>query len=198
VGNDGNLYGIAGSVVFQLMLSGGQWHETVLHTFTPDVDGMEPAHLVQDGGGNLIGSVLFPEQTLLGEIPGLFVLEKASGWVLSETSVGHCTDFLLNLSGSVNNLTIDAAGNVYGTGFDDAHASALGAYLKPGPIECYASYIFKASHDSGGWHYQDLDLLGASLFDAVGSLARDSSGNLYGTTYDCGANSNGTVWKLSP
>ena len=65
VGNDGNLYGVAGGgiygsgVVFQLTFSGGQWTETVLHAFTGESgDGSDPAYLVQDSAGNLYGIVM--------------------------------------------------------------------------------------------------------------------------------------------
>jgi uncharacterized repeat protein (TIGR03803 family) len=200
VGNDGNLYGVTNGggygngVVFQLTPSGGQWTETILHAFQYYVDGYDPVHLVQDSAGNLYGAVSIPETALLGTIPAIFVLQKTgSGWAFSENTVAHCRG-VGNQGGAVNNLVIDAAGKIYGTGFD----SVRGTSRSPDPPYCYSSYIFKASYDSNGWHYQDLDFLPNTLFETSGSLALDSSGNLYGTTSDCGTNNSGTVWQLSP
>jgi len=200
VGNDGNLYGVAGGgllaqgVVFQLTPSGGGWTESVIHIFGSEGD-RGPSYLVQDSAGNLYGAVSIPEIVLLGESPAIFVLEKTgSGWAFSESNIAHCSGFGGNLGGAVNNLAIDAAGKLYGTGYDNAR----GTSRSPGQYFCYSSYIFKASYDSGGWHYQDLDLLPDTFFDPSGSLALDSSGNLYGTTNDCGTNNAGTVWQLSP
>ena len=194
VGNDGNLYGIAGGgmyndgLVFQLTPSGGQWTESVLHAFNPPVDGESPGYLVQDTSGNLYGIVEGLNANLGLFDGGIFVLVKtSSGWNFSETPVdnGGQYDFL-------NNLAIDEAGNLYGTGYG-------GVRDCPPPYPCsYYSFIFQASYGSGGWQYRNLDFLNNQYFHALGGLALDSSGNLYGTTYDCGANGSGTVWQLSP
>ncbi|HTV64479.1 MAG TPA: choice-of-anchor tandem repeat GloVer-containing protein [Bryocella sp.] len=202
-GNDGNLYGLAGSgvfhsgVVFQLTPSGGQWTESVLHAFTgTEVDGGGPGYLVQDNAGNLYGIATTP----LPLVGLLFALQKAgSGWTFSTFRVQHsCTpsDFL---NESLNNLTIDASGNLFGTG--GATDNFPGSFGKTGsgPQQlCFYNYIFKASLDSNGWHYQDLDFLLDTYFGAGGGLAVDTGGNLYGTTLGCGTYNGGTVWERSP
>ena len=111
----------------------------------------------------------------------IFVLEKtSSGWNFGEYFVRH------GGFDTLNNLAIDAAGNLYGTGW--------GAFVDSSVY----SYIFKASYANGGWHYQDLEYLFSQFMYASGNLALDPNGNLYGTTYQCGAYGDGTVWQLSP
>ena len=73
-----------------------------------------------------------------------------------------------------------------------------GFHRSPTGIVCIFNYIFKASYGSGGWQYEDLDYFDNVYFPAGGSLALDTSGNLYGTTSSCGTNGNGTVWQFSP
>ena len=193
IGNDGNLYGLTNGdlyglgVVFQLTPSGGQWTESVLYDFQSG-GGYNPGYLVQDSAGNLYGiATMFPFGTI-------FMLEKTgSGWVFSEYLIRHNGEF-----DALNNLGIDAAGKLYGTGYGGTDDCEGRGNTSSGGLQCYYTYIFKAWHDSNGWHYQDLDFLPNTYFPATGSLALDTSGNLYGTTWGCGASGSGTVWQLSP
>lgn len=200
VGHDGNLYGVTNGTypnngtVFELTPSGGQWTEIVLHAFTGGAgDGAEPAYLVQDSAGNLYGIVGG------GTASALFVLEKtSSGWAFSENFVSHsCYPEELDYD-YLNNLAIDAGGKLYGTGGGDEQTASKLGEKSPGRGDCFYNYIFKAWYDSAGWHYQDLKFLLNTYFPASGSLALDSSGNLYGTTDGCGTNNSGTVWQVSP
>jgi len=196
LGNDGNLYGIANGgvfhdgVVFQLTPSGGEWTLLVLRAFGSD-GFFAPASLVQDSAGNLYG---------IAALYGYY--GSAAIFVLEKTSLGRRFSFYLvdhSEFDVLNNLVGDAAGNLYGTGYD--YTTIDGSRRNPNPgggQQTHDSYIFKASYDSNGWHYEDLEFLGSQFLDSSGSLALDSSGNLYGTTYDCGTSSQGTVWQLSP
>jgi uncharacterized repeat protein (TIGR03803 family) len=180
VGNDGRLYGIAtggGGAVFQLTSSGGHWTESVIHDFSDEQD-EEAAYLVQDSAGNLYG---ISNSFFQGAI---FTLQKnGSVWAFDEFIVQH-EEF-----DDLNNLAIDVAGSLYGTGVGN---------IQDEPF-AYVTYIFKASYNaSQGWAYADINYLGQQEFFAGGPLALDSSGNLYGTTSTCGANGYGTVWQLSP
>ncbi len=196
VGNDGNLYGIAsadgtGGIVFQLTPSGDHWVESVLHSFQ-GTDGFYPSYLVQDDAGNLYGIAQYGFST---SAPIFMLSKSGDAWVFSEYLIQHPYG---NFS-VLNNLAIDTAGNLYGTGYGGEGC---------GPGQCsgkadstdysFYSFAFKASHGSDGWQYQDLVFLGNQDFSAAGDLALDAQGNLYGTTMDCGSYGAGTVWQLSP
>ena len=202
LGNDGNLYGVGDGrnfegdgVVFQLTPSGGHWTESVLHRFHIEHEGWLPSHLSQDSAGNLYGMTATQN---IDEVPYgvVFTLQKQTlGWTFDEDFIQHnCAPGDLTYD-YLNNLTVDAAGNVYGTG-----VGALFQFGKrdPGQDQCSYSYIFKASYGSDGWHYEDGYFRYSAEFDSFGSLAIDPSGNLYGTTTGCGTNGYGTVWQLSP
>jgi len=200
VGQDGNLYGTALSggaygsgVVFQLTPSGSGWTESVLHSFQgTGVDGYYPNYLGQDGAGNLYGIAIWYFD---GSVGPVFTLQRSpGGWAFSEYQIHHPYGNIEIL----NNLTVDAAGDLYGTGggAQGCRGSCNGT-PDSGPPYVYA-YIFKASYGSQGWQYQDLVYFNYQYFPAGGALALDAQGNLYGTTSSCGTYDAGTVWELSP
>jgi uncharacterized repeat protein (TIGR03803 family) len=88
----------------------------------------------------------------------------------------------------LTSLVSDSAGNLYGTTlYNNVCGNACGT-------------VFKLTRESGGgWSYHVIHrFLPPDGEDPDGSLIFDSSGNLYGTTRRGGANSSGTVFKLSP
>jgi len=172
VGTDGNLYGISNGlqngtygVVFQLSPSNGQWTETILYDFQPRDP---PLNLGQDSSGNLYGSTFYE----------LFTGVKSGS--------GFEFIFLGYPIGDINNLLVDADGNLYGTALDTGSGF-------------YDPFIYKASFNNPQWNFEYLDSFNYQYFQAGGALALDTTnGNLYGTTNGCGTNNAGTVWQLSP
>lgn len=191
----GNLYGTAVTggggaceggcgVVFKLTNSGGNWTQSVIHTFTGGKDGSGPGSgLTFDKMGNLYG------MTPTGGAYGLGVIYQ-----LKPGSSGNWTLRVLHAftggadgsSGSAGRLIFDHAGNLYGvTTVGGANGDGIVFELsrtQAGAWTLLPLYAFKDQPD-GALPY--------------GGLIFDKSGNLYGTTYYAGAHDVGTVYKLT-
>ncbi len=193
----GNLYsttswgGAYGSgTVFELTpTAGGSWTETVLYAFGFErPDGINPdTGVIFDAAGNLYGTT----------IGSSVAAGKGTVFELSPTASGTWTERILYTFCSKNDCTdgtiprdgviFDAAGNLYGT------TSAGGAaYHEPGGT----AFELKPAGD-GSW---TLTVLHSFVDDAspLASLIFDTSGNLYGTTYNGGAFGGGTVFEITP
>jgi uncharacterized repeat protein (TIGR03803 family) len=166
----------------------GTWSETVLHVFTGINEGCEPAgELIFDSAGNLYGSA-----------GGCGSSQNGAIFELSPTSGGAWTQTILyNFKGGADGsnpsagLTLDAAGNLYGT-------TSVGGVGE--------GTVFELSPASGGgWTERVLhSFLGGHRdgADPLGAVSLDGAGNIYGTTAQggpgtCGTNSCGIVFKLS-
>ncbi len=185
----GNLYGttlfggrLHNGTVFQLTSSGGVWTETVLHTFTGQKDGIDPAaSLILDQNGALYG-------TTMGD----------NIFKLTPPAPGHTKWTLKTLytfGGGPNRGPLSAgtllAGNngvLYGTqkyGGGQANAGAV-FQLTPAKHGAWTeTTIYSFSGGSDG------------LYPFAGVVA-DGAGNLYGTTAGDGQTNNGTVFELIP
>ena len=185
----GNLYGTSfdggaydAGAVFELSPSGT---ETVLHSFCQQMgcpDGYYPqAGLVMDTNGNLYGTTLYN-----GAYGG--------GTVFKISSDGTATTFynFCTATGCKNGrypeagLILDTNGNLYGTTYGGgAYGKGTVFELSPSGAETVLhSFCARAGCPDGSHPRAD--------------LVMDPAGNLYGTTYDGGTNSVGTVFKLSP
>jgi uncharacterized repeat protein (TIGR03803 family) len=185
----GNLFGTTfsggeygGGVVFQLTPSGNIWSETPLHsfhTYIEGVDGSNPSGgLVVDQSGNLFGTTSYG-----GDYGGGTVFElspSAGGWTFSKLH-----DFVGQGQGPLGSLTIDAAGNLYGTTNGD------GAYGQ--------GCVFELTPTNGGWTYVDLHDFTGGLDGGSpnGGVVLDAAGNRYGTASLGGVNGLGAVWEVS-
>jgi len=182
----GNLYGttfLGGSgygTVFQLKPSGSGWTQNTLYTFQNSTDGGNPfGGVILDKAGDLYG-------TTSGGGTG-------SGGTIFELSNGTWTFSLLYsfvasayLPGPYDSLTMDAAGNLYGTTIKGgAHGQGS---------------VFRLTASGGSWTETDLYDFPGGGQGAVpyGSVLLDSNGNLYGTASQGGANSYGVIWEITP
>jgi len=196
MGSNGRLYGttslagIAGGTAFEMTRSqSGAWTITAVHDFDVNSEGGYPqAGLVFDRAGHLYGTTSLGGNSFdAGTIFEWFY--ESGAWqlkVIHRFGVGH------DGQNPAGDLTIDAAGNLYGT-------TPLGGAFGQGTVfELTRSsggewtehilHHFRGNHDGGG---------------PEGSLVFDSAGNLYGATYQGGGATPcpggcGTVFKLSP
>jgi uncharacterized repeat protein (TIGR03803 family) len=193
----GNLYGATGSggdpgcsqgwgcgTVFQLTPSGSGWTKRILHTFTDGTDGGNPTDgLFLDKSGNLYGSTGFGG-TGCQACGTVYELSPASGgWTFR---VIYSFAGWAGSEGSWGTLNMDAAGNLYGTGFFD------------GPYG--AGTVFKLTPPGSGWTYTSLhNFTGGSDGEMpVSNVTFDANGNMFGTTSNGGAYRLGVVWEITP
>jgi len=167
--------GLGCGTVYELTKSLG-WQESTLHAFTQRSDGEYPySGVILDAAGNLYGTD-----------PGGVVFElspSGSGWAFQ-----ILTDFSGNEGAETYaGLIWDQAGNLYG-------ANAYGGTGQGGTA-------FKLSPTGGNWNVNLLFSFtgNGGLNDGPeSSLMMDSAGNLYGTTFEDGADGCGSAFKLTP
>jgi uncharacterized repeat protein (TIGR03803 family) len=194
----GNLYGTCSTggaygigTVFELAPKvGGGWAEKVLHTFKNNYkDGASPyGGLVLDAVGNLYGTT--KEGGAYGVYGTVFELTPKTGGGWTEKVLHSFNQDGKDGYGPEAGLIFDAAGNLYGT-------TVYGGIYLVGQ-----GTVFKLTPKTGGgWTEKILSSFGSGSRDAVNpytGLILDAAGNLYGTTYYGGENSEGTVFKLTP
>jgi uncharacterized repeat protein (TIGR03803 family) len=183
----GNLFGTASSggssglgVVFWIKTTTGQ--ETVLHEFTGGADGANPEGKLISFGGNLYGT------TTAGGAHN-------AGTVYQITVKGAKETVLYSFTGKadgaspVAGLTLDKAGNLYGT------TTAGGANGNGAVFELQVPTVA-----GGAWTEKVLYSFGTGTdgSDPVAGVTFDGSGNLYGTTSAGGTYTYGTVFQLTP
>ncbi|MGO8793576.1 MAG: choice-of-anchor tandem repeat GloVer-containing protein [Candidatus Sulfotelmatobacter sp.] len=158
--------------------------EKILHSFGNGSDGSYPTSaLVVDASGNLYGTTFAGGTYGLGTV---FELSPKAGGGWTEKilhSFGKGTDGANLYAG----LVFDDSGNLYGTTY------AGGTYA--------AGTAFELSlRTGGGWAEKILHNFGNGTDGAnpCASLIFDIAGSLYGTTYQGGAYTVGTVFEMSP
>ncbi|MFZ0137241.1 MAG: choice-of-anchor tandem repeat GloVer-containing protein [Candidatus Sulfotelmatobacter sp.] len=220
----GNLYGTTeyggangGGTVFKLTPSGSGYTESVLYSFcaqggTSCTDGASPlASLIEDASGNLYGTTWHGGAT----IPNggstttggtVFELAPNGDGTYSESVLytfctqSACTDGEWPVAGLIE----DTSGDLYGT------TSAGGATITVSGNTTTGGTVFKLTPKGDGSYSESVLYSFCSQSGCTdglspsSSLIEDASGNLYGTTWQGGANCQygyagagcGTVFKL--
>jgi len=193
----GNLYGTTrqggahgGGVVFKLAPNAdGTWTESVLYDFcslTGCTDGADSAAgLILDQSGNLYGTTYGGGNSACTGGCGVVFELSPSGGIWTES-------VLYSFSGAdggnpLAGLVFDQTGNLCGT-------TVSGGTRNGGTV-------FKLTPKSGGgWTESVLHSFtgGGDGYSPFGGVVFDHAGNLYGTTYEGGHGSVGTVFTLQP
>jgi uncharacterized repeat protein (TIGR03803 family) len=184
--------------VFELTPQGnGQWEETTLFEFSGEGTGFNPWDgLVIDAAGNLYGMVTNGG----GGNGAVFKLTPQSGGGVTETIIHPfkvCGTICTDGANPENGITIDSAGNLYGT-------TDLGG---GGGVPQGNGVVFKLTPNSNGtWKEQILHrFTGGSdgAFPLDDHVAVDSNGNVFGTAFNggqiglCPAGC-GVVYEITP
>jgi uncharacterized repeat protein (TIGR03803 family) len=154
----------------------GSWTETVIHNFDSPDGPSGPSGLIMDGFGDLYGTTPGGGTNGLGTV---YELSPAVGGSWTET-------VLLSFDGEngsspLSPVTLDAAGNLYGTALGGPSGFGLVFELSPASGDSWTQnvlYNFPGGQKGG---------------DPETSLLIDPTGNLYGTT----AGTYGSVFKLA-
>jgi uncharacterized repeat protein (TIGR03803 family) len=170
-GNYGSVYGLAPS--------GSGWSKSYVYRFTGSTDGSGPIGLIIDSGGDLYGATLYGGTGAGGTV---YELVANNGWnysLLYPLASGNPHAY-----GPLARLTMDAAGNLYGTTFQG------GQYA--------TGSVFKLTPGAGFWTYTSLhDFTGGDDGGGPGTrVFLDSEENVYGTAEFGGFYSYGVAFKI--
>jgi uncharacterized repeat protein (TIGR03803 family) len=157
--------------------------EAVLYNFTGVAgDGSGPQSRLTFHGGNLYGT------TNSGGLGYGTVFELSpngsGGW--NESVLYSFTGGTDGANPTYSYVTFDSAGNLYGT----AYAGGAVGY----------GVVYELSPSGATWTETVLHSFASGTDGAnpVNGLIMDSTGNLYGTTYNGGSQGNGTVFQMTP
>ena len=189
--DSGNLYGITSDggwsgygTVFKLTESQNGWNEEILYTFTGGEDSGNPLDLVRDSAGNLyvvtIGAGCSPSKCPDGVgSGGVFRLSPSPlGWTC--TKIYSFGNYYFNDA----RLSVDAAGNLYGS-------------LARGGDLCACGEVYKLSPEGDKWVHTVLHDFNGTDGWWVYSVTADVKGHVYGTTW-YGGNGYGVVFQITP
>jgi uncharacterized repeat protein (TIGR03803 family) len=193
----GNIYGTQADggdptcncgLIYQLTKTDGVWTENVLHNFlgANSGDGATPyTGLVEDAAGNLYGATgnggtYYDSGTIFELTPN-----SDGSWsynIIYDFGAGGYP----TAQGPFGPLSIDSAGNIYGTTDD-------GGIYEDGTV-------FKLSPSNGGWKESVLFnfTLSYGNYAGINGVIIGPGGDLYGTTVYDGIYSLGTLYKLTP
>jgi uncharacterized repeat protein (TIGR03803 family) len=167
--------------LFKLTNSQGHWTESILHRFNDNGDGNEPLSTVtMDEAGNLYGTTAGGGSAGYGTVYELS--PNGSGWT---ERILYSFQNALDGRKPSGGVVFDAAGNLFGAAYNGGSGGGGTIFeLTPSGNSWTFNLLFSfvtAFHNGGPW----------------ATLAIDSAGSLYGTTYAAGFG-DGSVFKLTP
>jgi len=187
--------------VYRLAYRGSGWIFNTLYQFYDPTRGTSPASAVTIGpdgslygpaGGGLINGfcpegcgVIFRLQP-----PPAFCETVNCSWI---ESVVYSFQGCPNSFAGSGQVAFDTAGNIYGATPEGGDGCQGGS--SPGGV-------YQLSHTGGNWNFQILYVFAGGYHDGcvpLGNVVVDRSGNIFGTTYECGSYFGaGIVYEVSP
>jgi hypothetical protein len=186
--NTSGFGGYGCGVVFKLTPGKKSWKENVLYTFSGTTDGGFPyAGIIFDRAGNIYGTTNGEGGSGAGTVYELKYSKQKKTW--KEHTLYSFTGGADGGS-SVAPLILDASGNLYGT-------------AQGGGADYYGT-VFELQHAKGGWTESTIyTFTGADDGGYPSAPLVEQGGNLYGTAFGGGNNTNcfygcGSVFELTP
>jgi uncharacterized repeat protein (TIGR03803 family) len=198
--NNNHLFGTtlsttSGGTIFGMTYNEGMgWQQSYSYVFQDDSNGSNPnAGLVADKSGNFYGSTSTGGSSDGGGGTIFELSPSGNTWTFTklytfppdDAFCGPQAPFVFYGYGPEAALTLDDAGNLYGTAVCD------GAYG-------YGS-VFKLTNTVNGWVYSSIhDFTGDDGAYPISSVTIDTDGTLYGTASEGGPRGRGVVWMIKP
>ena len=193
--SQGNLYGTtqqggpgsSSGTVYEISPAGGGWSLNGIYSFAAQTGHIPMSGVTFDSAGNLYGTAAYGGSQNCGNGCGTV-------YKLSRSGAGWTATTIYSFQGGSDGLRpwggviVDQAGNVFGTTSDDAVN--------------HEGTVFELTPSGSGYTFHLLHSFSEDApFDTFpgphGNLVMDAAGNLYGTTYEGGAQGGGNVFKLT-
>lgn len=167
------------------------WTKTTLHQFTFGADGAYPeGALILDHAGNIYGTATNSEDQNA----------RGTAWELSPSAGGWLFNVIHEFTAAdgagwpTGGLIFDRNGNLWGGGGFGGLQNCADPQLPN-----YCGSIFELTPSGSGWRENTAFGFTASTGgNPTGTLALDSSGNVYGTLDENGERGNGGVFEFTP
>ena len=192
-GNKGGACGGGCGTVFRMVPKGSSWVFYPLYAFS-GADGDAPqARVIIGPDGNLYGTTSYGGAYSKGVVFRLqppAVVCKAFLCPWRETVLYSFAGGSDGANPEFGDLTLDLAGNIYGTTPNGGSAACTGG----------CGVVYELSPSNGGWTEKILYSFQGGQDGAYpyAGVVFDNAGNLYGTTFLGGAQYDGTVYELTP
>lgn len=173
--------------------AGGNWTESILATFAGGFDGQQPNDILFGPDGVIFGSTYLGGSVNCYQGCGtVFQLTPTTSGTYARTLV---YEFLGGEDGAnPGNLKLGSQGVLYGP--TPSGGAPFGRCKDAG-----CGTVFSLTDNSGTWTKTILHSFPSSTTDGIApnaDIVVDSSGNIYGTTYEGGSDNFGIVFELSP
>ena len=185
----GNIFGATWFMVYELSPNGnGGWTPTVIHTFAGGPkDGTSALGTpVLDKAGNLYGTTQYGGSNNYGTVYKLRPITKGKNKGKWTESILYSFKGGTDGNGPWGGVVFDAGGKIYGT-------TPGGGQYSDGTVYELAAQVGKGYKEQVLWSFNFTD--GDAPY---GSLTLDSTGNLYGTTFQGGSRDEGVVFEVIP